>query len=231
MMDFFRKIKVRIIPNKRLKRNWYVKFLRDKKKYELNIPPILETAPEEIKRALLEWVNVVADNTIRWNKSLKIRRRELEQKIVSFISENCKVISQTKKVPSPKWITKGCKYDLMEIFNSLNQRFFNNTIISFVRWGRDNSRTSYQKRCKLADGSFYNLITIAGIYNKPDVPQYAIESIIFHEMLHIYIPPVKKNGRNIIHSAEFRRMEKAFPYYSLWKEWLKKEIIFQKPIF
>ena len=68
------------------------------------------------------------------------------------------------------------------------------------------------------------MITIAGIYNDPTVPRFAIESIMFHEMLHIAIPPFQKNGRNVIHGSAFRQAEKTFPHYHTWRQWCAEQL-------
>jgi hypothetical protein len=89
-----------------------------------------------------------------------------------------------------------------------------------VRWGSHPLR-SYQSCKRGPAGEKYNLITIGTIYNGPNVPRFAIEGILFHEMLHIAYPPVISNARNVIHGPQFKQRERSFPQYREWFEWEK----------
>jgi hypothetical protein len=53
------------------------------------------------------------------------------------------------------------------------------------------------------------------------VPRFAIEGILFHEMLHIAYPPVIRDGRNVIHGPKFKQNERSFPQHKDWVEWEK----------
>ncbi len=50
---------------------------------------------------------------------------------------------------------------------------------------------------------------------------YAIEYLLFHEMLHLKHPVQMRNGRRCVHSREFQRKEKMFPEMEKVKEYLK----------
>jgi hypothetical protein len=58
------------------------------------------------------------------------------------------------------------------------------------------------------------------------VPRYFVEFIVYHELLHHVIPPVRRNGRYEIHSPVFRRREREFPAYAealAWRQcWLRR---------
>ncbi|NLE01045.1 MAG: hypothetical protein GX640_14350, partial [Fibrobacter sp.] len=69
-----------------------------------------------------------------------------------------------------------------------------------------------------------HLITIAGVYNHPDVPLFAIEAVMYHEMLHIAVPPFKKNGRFVIHGPEFKARERQYASYEKWHEWERSSL-------
>jgi hypothetical protein len=73
-------------------------------------------------------------------------------------------------------------------------------------------------------GNRVNLITIAGVYDLPTVPRFAIEAILHHEMLHIAIPPVRGTGRSVIHGSAFKTAEKKFEHYLKWRAWEKTDL-------
>jgi hypothetical protein len=110
------------------------------------------------------------------------------------------------------------------VFDHINARYYDSSLRSYVRWGERASITSYQTARDAPDGSRYNLITIAGAYNHPSVPRYAIEGIMYHEMLHIAIPPVVSGGRRTVHGREFRRAERRFEHFREWCSWQRTHL-------
>jgi predicted metal-dependent hydrolase len=47
----------------------------------------------------------------------------------------------------------------------------------------------------------------------PNVPQCAVEYVLYHEMLHVKHPTRRSGCSLISHSAEFRAEEKLFPQF------------------
>lgn len=90
--------------------------------------------------------------------------------------------------------------------------------------GQYGSKTSYHSLFNDEIGATHHLITIAGIYNHPAIPQYAIESVLYHEMLHIDCPPIEGKTRRNVHHKEFRRRERLFDHYDRWQNWLKGDL-------
>ncbi|MBN1306551.1 MAG: M48 family metallopeptidase [Chitinispirillaceae bacterium] len=210
--------------NRRLKNSWYVKIIHGSERRELNIPHRLEDAPEPIKRALIEWATLPKHRRPELKRALRQRRRKLEELIRSVIDEQFPLPGRPEKTPFQKWPTGGCRYDLKEVFSSLNSHYFGNRLVSLLRWGTGATKTSYERTRKDAAGNPYHCITIAGVYNHPSVPRFAIESIMYHEMLHIHIPPRKEYGRTVMHGPDFRRLERAFPHYGAWRQWEKEQL-------
>ena len=113
---------------------------------------------------------------------------------------------------------------LQDFFNKINNACFENKLQSYVRWGTHASKTSYQTNCSDEQGKTFSLITIAGIYNHPSVPEFALYSVMYHEMLHIFHPVDKVNGRRIVHSKQFKAQEILFKEYTLATKWLNKKL-------
>lgn len=211
--------------NKRLHKSWHLTIKPDNQKY-IVIPYLLKYAPKEIKKSIIAWTYLKKPRLKKNRPSYYQEKKLLEQSIWNFL-EAQGITSRQKRVNNPQKfvnMTKGARYDLKEIFDHINEQFFDNKIISYVRWGNSASKTSYQSRCINKNSEPFNLITIAGVYNHPKVPEYAIKGVMFHEMLHIAIPPYKKNGRNIMHGIEFKRAERKFPYLKQWHDWESNEL-------
>ena len=107
---------------------------------------------------------------------------------------------------------------LKQLFDRMNENLFGNKLPEVtVRWGRFNKR-------KLGHwDAFRNEIVINPLLNKPEVPPYVLHFILFHEMLHIALPPYRQNGRLLRHHKEFKAAEKQFPYYFQSKTWIEEE--------
>jgi hypothetical protein len=211
---------------RRLKTRWYVSINHKSGKRTLIVPSYFNNAPFQVKKALIEWALLPFNKK---NADYRSYKKNLENIVIDYIKLNGLKIKRFSRLRPELFITKGIIYDLKEVFNSLNNRFFNGSLSSYVRWGKHLFR-SYQSIKHGINGDF-SLITIASTYNKPDVPRYAIEGIMYHEMLHIAYPPQKVNGRNIIHGELFKQKEKEFPYYNDWRNWEKSNFLLKKRIF
>jgi hypothetical protein len=210
---------------KRLRKSWHLTVTPDNHK-KLTLPYLLKDAPHEIKEAVLDWADLVKPRLRRKRQAYYHKKKKLEGTVWKYLTE--KGVSFTKKrIVNPDTFlhnTKGLVYDLKELFDTINQQYFRSKIESFIRWGTYASKTSYQTYFKDQHGNRHNLITIAGVYNHPKIPEFAIKGVIFHEMLHIVIPRYKKNGRNVIHSPEFKKAERMYPFRDKWYTWERENI-------
>ena len=204
-----------------MKKSWNVRITRLTGHRNLTVPSYLETAPEEIKYALIEWALLPLTHSKKIRNSVRQNKTELENRIQSYILSldipRVRVSRLNPEILETK--TRGNIYDLRIIFDSINNHYFGNSLSSALRWGSYHSLTSYQTTKTSKDGSSFHLITIAGVYNHPDVPLYAIEGVMYHEMLHIQIPPFLRNGKHVIHGADFKKHERQFEQYNSWRLW------------
>jgi len=113
---------------------------------------------------------------------------------------------------------QGRHYDLEMIFEDLNTRFFHGLLARpLMTWSRHASRQSLGHY----DPS-HNTIVISRVFDRPEMPRYAIEYLIYHEMLHLK-HPVKLNGsRRCVHPKAFQEEEKLFPELDKAKALLRK---------
>ncbi len=113
---------------------------------------------------------------------------------------------------------QGQAYDLEAIFDDLNVRFFHGLLgRPTMTWSAEHARN----RLGHYDPA-HNAIVVSRVFDDPRIPRYAVEYIVYHEMLHLK-PPVKLRGsRRCVHSAEFQREEKLFPEIERAKALLKR---------
>jgi len=107
-------------------------------------------------------------------------------------------------------------YDLERIFAKLNRRYFAGEIEKPVlTWSRRRARSILGHH-----DAAHDTITISKILDSREVPEWFIEYIVFHEMLHIKHPARIVNGRRYYHTNSFRAEEQSFPRYQHAQEWL-----------
>jgi len=112
---------------------------------------------------------------------------------------------------------QGRTYDLEALFEDLNQRFFHGLMARpQMTWSRDHSRNSL--------GHYdpaHNAIVVSRIFDHPRVPRFAVEYIVYHEMLHLKHPVRLRGSRRCVHSADFQAEEKLFPRLDEVKQFLR----------
>jgi hypothetical protein len=116
--------------------------------------------------------------------------------------------------------TQGAVHDLAPHFSWVNERMFAGQLKCHLTWsGRVGGLSYHSKRKDPRTGAEVDLISISRGYDHENCPDYALRGIIYHECLHIAVPPEKRTSRRVVHGREFRSREKLFPHYQEWKRW------------
>jgi hypothetical protein len=113
---------------------------------------------------------------------------------------------------------QGHFYDLDAIFEDLNTRFFHG-LMARPRMSWSPTRT---RRILGHYDPAHNAIVISRIFDHFAVPRYAVEYIVYHEMLHLKHPVRLRGSRRCVHSAEFHAEEKLFPRLADANAFLKR---------
>ena len=113
---------------------------------------------------------------------------------------------------------KGTTYDLDAIFEELNVSYFHGLLARpHLTWSQNHARNSL--------GHYdpaHNTIVVSRALDDPCVPRYALEYIVYHEMLHLRHPVRLRGSRRCVHSPEFAAEERLFPRLSDAKRFLKR---------
>lgn len=120
--------------------------------------------------------------------------------------------------------TRGKCFDLAEVFGRLNTLYFQDTIRARIGWGR-HARRGRRKSIRL--GVYDHRareIRVHPALDRPDVPLFFVEYIVFHEMLHQVFPSARDSGRHVHHPRAFRDRERAFPRYAAALAWEKEHL-------
>jgi hypothetical protein len=104
---------------------------------------------------------------------------------------------------------RGRYYDLEDIFDRLNGRFFAGELARpRLGWSTRRSRSILGHY-----DSAHGTIIISRWFDSADVPRFLVEYLVFHEMLHIKYSVERDGHRRIVHSRAFREAERKFPHY------------------
>jgi hypothetical protein len=156
----------------------------------------------------------------------KLYRKPLEaghtQRYRRFSSSEV-ILRQTERVRQTRGRkrmlgAKGETYDLEEVFESLNRRFF------FGLMGRP-LLTWSNHMAKRSLGHYdpaHNTIVVSRVFDRKTTPRCAVEYLVYHEMLHLKHPVTVKAGRRCVHSRAFQADERLFPELEEAKAYLKR---------
>jgi predicted metal-dependent hydrolase len=179
----------------------------------VRLSDVLESAPESVLSAIAHILLAkIYRKPIQREPATRYRRYVSS----SHLREKAHLIKQAR---GRKRLVgaQGRAYNLDTIFDDLNRRFFNGLLgRPQMTWSQDSARNSL--------GHYdpaHNTIVISRIFDHHRVPAYAIEYIIYHEMLHLKYPVRLKGSRRCVHPPEFREEERNFPQLANAKEFIR----------
>ena len=170
---------------------------------KVSLSDLLEGAPEPIIRAILHILMA------------KIYRKPIDPthnaryKRFASSANMTEQIERIRSTRGSKFYTgpEGHYYNLDEVFETLNFRFFHGLL------GRPNLTwsESVAKRSLGHYDAAHNTIVVSRVFDRPSSPRYAIEYLLYHEMLHLKHPVRMRGLRREVHSAAFKADEALFP--------------------
>ena len=180
----------------------------------VKICDLLEAAPAPIQEAL---AHILLRKLYRKPPEEKYNRRYRMYLNRADVRRKAMVVRQMrgrKRILS----AQGTAYDLDEIFEDLNGRFFGGLLARpQLTWSPQRSRRHL--------GHFdpaHNAIVISRLFDSSEVPRYLVEYIMYHEMLHLKHPVEYRSHRRCVHTREFRESERKFPFYKQANKLLKE---------
>jgi hypothetical protein len=179
----------------------------------VRLSDLLEAAPEPVLHAILHILTAKL-----YRKPIDEAHAARYRKFAGSPAISVK-LHLIRQMRGRKRITgaNGHHYHLEEIFDDLNRRFFHGLMgRPQMTWSNNHSRHSL--------GHYdpaHNTIVVSKIFDQPNVPRYAIEYLVYHEMLHLRHPVKMRGSRRCVHSRAFQEEEKLFPQLAEAKKFLK----------
>jgi hypothetical protein len=141
------------------------------------------------------------------------RRRRADWQVVADFAQTITVSEPPRRTRS--LCGRGKVYDLDVLAGDVNQRFFRGRLKVKVGWAPARARPRRAaRRRSIRYGSYHrdaNEIRIHPLLDDARVPRAFIEYILYHEMLHVVVPPERRNGRWSYHPPVFRHLDRRFP--------------------
>ncbi len=181
--------------------------------YRVRLHHMFLQAPPAITRALGRYI---ALNEARASRELS-----------RFIDDHRTAIRRPprRRRPIVTLRTRGEVFDLQEVFDRLNDRYFENQIDARITWGPAGSRRRRRRSIKMGSYSVEErLIRIHPALDRCIIPPFFLEWIVYHEMLHQVhdIPLVA--GRRRFHTPQFLSQERAFEHYDRARLWERQNL-------
>jgi hypothetical protein len=181
---------------------------------KVHLSDLLEGAPDTVLRAIAHILLAkLYRKPLDPSHNARYRRFASSERVLRQ-TERIRQTRGRKKIST----AKGDHYDLDEVFETLNLRFFHGLM------GRPLLTWSEHKARRLLGhyDAAHNTIMISRVFDRRNTPRYAIEYLMYHEMLHLRHPVKVRSGRRCVHSREFQEDEKLFPELERAKAYLKE---------
>jgi len=149
------------------------------------------------------------------------RRREAGSRIDAFVKTRRAHIAAPR---TDRLQAAGRAHDLQAIFDRVNAEHFGGAIEARIGWGSARGGT---RRRTVKTGVYVQdakLIRLHPTLDRPQVPEFYVAAVVFHEMLHQAVPAREVNGRRIVHGPDFRRRERAYPDHQRAKAWEERNL-------
>jgi predicted metal-dependent hydrolase len=122
---------------------------------------------------------------------------------------------------------EGRFFDLKALFEKVNQKYFRNRLRGYtITWGR---KRKQPPRDYFVFGSIQEedrIIRIHPLLDQRFVPAWFLEYVIYHEMLHAFIPDeFDSSGRRIVHTERFRKRERRFRFFRRARLWEGENLV------
>jgi len=180
----------------------------------VRLSDLLEGAPESVLRAIAHILLAkMYRKPIERAHATRYRRYVSSREIATKV-HLVRQMRGRKRIES----ARGRVYDLEAIFETLNRSYFHGLLARpNMTWSRDHARNSL--------GHYdpaHNAIVVSRVFDSPQVPRYAVEYIVYHEMLHLKHPVKLRGSRRCVHPAEFAAEERLFSHLEEAKRFLKQ---------
>lgn len=191
--------------------------------WSVRVHHVFHDADEATLRSLAAFLN---------RGSNRIQRRQALATLRAFFAARYEIHEETSPVKAPRLEPRGQSYDLTQVLESVRAQAPFQALAReafSITWSRRSSLSRFRaKRQRTVQlGSYVEsarLIRVHPVLDSPAVPQHVVHSVVFHELLHALVPATKRGARRVLHSPEFRRLERLDPGYEASELWIRRHL-------
>lgn len=122
---------------------------------------------------------------------------------------------RVRRVPT---LPQGRHFDLGALFDQLNHQYFSGELQRpHIGW----STRGWRRQFGCYDPGPQQIVLNRRM-DRPGVPQFVVEYVLFHEMLHVKHPTRRSGCSLLSHSPEFRNEEKRFLHFDVARRFLDR---------
>ncbi len=179
----------------------------------VHLSDLLQGAPETVLRAIAHILLAkLYRKPVDRVHAARYRRHTTSEAVVRQ-TEQIRQLRGRKRILS----AKGQFWDLDEIFDSLNTRYFHGLLgRPILTWSEHHAR-----RLLGHYDAAHNTIMVSRVFDRASTPRYAIEYLMYHEMLHLKHPVTMRRGRRCVHGEAFQEEEARFAEIGAARAFLK----------
>lgn len=180
--------------------------------YQLRLHHMFQVAPESVWQALAAYI--------------QSKNQTAKDVLQTFINQQQALIRHPPRPrrPGPILQSQGRYVDLDAIYQHLNQQYFNHRVQVGMTWMR---MSLQRKRTSIRFGVYdrrQRVIRIHRLLDQSFVPDYFVESVVFHEMLHQLVPAIRIHGRWNNHPPAFQQAEREYRHYQKARKWERENL-------
>jgi hypothetical protein len=185
-----------------------------KQRVYVRVSDILRDAPPQVHKALAFILVAKLFNKRAMAEYESLYRQYAYQPQVLRASD----LARQKRGRKVLSTSLGRAFNLDRLYARLNRRYFNNELHKpALSWSA--RRT---KRILGHHDLVHDAIVISRSLDQSNVPEFVVEYVLYHEMLHLRHRPRVVNGRRVFHTAGFRADERRFARYDEAIAWLDR---------
>jgi hypothetical protein len=180
----------------------------------VRISDIFRDAPPNVQRAL---AFILVAKLLR-RPTPQVHERVYRDYAFSPQVQRASDIARRRRGRQKLSTSRGSYHNLDRLFARLNRRYFDDEMEKpTLAWSQRRTRRILGHHDP-AD----NTIVISKTLDAPDAPEWFVEYILYHEMLHIKHPARFVKGRRFSHTKAFLAEEERYPLFDEAQEWLDR---------
>jgi hypothetical protein len=154
---------------------------------------------------------------------LRRQDKNIAPAVRAFIEDKLPDLDYSEQLDPSKIYFQGNVYNLKKIYDRMNAEYFGNQLDLGITWFGKSGRL---RRSRVTFGLYHDplkLIKINRLLDSPSFPDYFVEYVVYHEMVHCVCPAYfNTQGHHLVHSPEFKARESCFRYYALAQNWIRE---------